>query len=66
MYAFFLVYVEQGRSTTATTLTFTIATGGTWKVKVTQIECWKQVFLDRNQSGYFLILSRKHTEFYKF
>ena len=47
---FLLVYVEQGRATTATTLTFTIATGGTWKVKVTQIECWKQVLLERNQS----------------
>jgi len=33
------LYVEQGRSTTPTTLTFTIATGGTWKIKVTQIEC---------------------------
>ena len=41
---FLPVYVEQGRSTTATTLTFTIATGGTWKVKVSQIECSKQVF----------------------
>ena len=36
-----LVYIEQGRSTTATTLTFTTAstTGITWKAKVTQIEC---------------------------
>merc|ERR1740129_2372488 len=35
------VYVEQGRSTTATTLTFTTAStsGITWKTKVTQIEC---------------------------
>jgi len=33
------MYVEQGRSSTASTLTFTIATGGTWKIKVTQIEC---------------------------
>jgi len=33
------LYVEQGRSTTPTTLTFTIATGGTWKIKVSQIEC---------------------------
>jgi len=35
------VYVEQGRSTTATTLTFTTAStsGVTWKTKVTQIEC---------------------------
>ena len=39
--AFFLVYVEQGRSTTATTLTFTTAStsGITWKAKVSQIEC---------------------------
>ena len=38
---FFLVYVEQGRSTTATTLTFTTAStsGITWKAKVSQIEC---------------------------
>ena len=37
----FLVYVEQGRSTTATTLTFTTAStsGITWKAKVSQIEC---------------------------
>merc|ERR1711971_448202 len=35
------VYVEQGRSTTATTLTFTTAStsGITWKAKVSQIEC---------------------------
>ena len=39
--SFFLVYVEQGRSTTATTLTFTTAStsGITWKAKVSQIEC---------------------------
>ena len=37
----FLVYVEQGRSTTATTLTFTTAStsGITWKAKISQIEC---------------------------
>ena len=37
----YLVYVENGRSTTATTLTFTTAStsGITWKAKVTQIEC---------------------------
>jgi len=33
------IYIEQGRSLTATTLTFTIATGGTWNIKVSQIEC---------------------------
>merc|ERR1711997_1141453 len=33
------MYIEQGRSSTASTLTFTIVTGGTWKIKVTQIEC---------------------------
>ena len=35
----FLVYVEQGRSTTATTLTFTTAStsGITWKAKVSQV-----------------------------
>jgi len=35
------VYIEQGRSTTATTLTFTTAStsGITWRAKVTQIEC---------------------------
>ena len=33
--------MEQGRSTTATTLTFEVAstTGITWKTKITQIEC---------------------------
>ena len=41
----FLVYVEQGRSTTSTTLTFTTAStsGITWKAKVTQIECYRWV-----------------------
>jgi len=34
------IYVENARSTSATTLTFTIATGGTWKIKVSQIECY--------------------------
>jgi hypothetical protein len=33
------LYVEQGRSSTATTIAFTIVTGGTWKIKVSQIEC---------------------------
>jgi len=33
------IYVENARSTTATTLSFTIATGGTWKIKIAQIEC---------------------------
>ena len=36
---FYLVYAEQARSTTSTTLAFTIGSGGTWKIKVTQIEC---------------------------
>ena len=36
---FIPVYLENARSTTATTLAFTIATGGTWKIKVAQIEC---------------------------
>ena len=38
-YAFFLVYIEQGRSTTATTLKFATGTagGGSWKMKVSQI-----------------------------
>lgn len=34
------VYIENARLSTSTTLTFTIATGGTWKTKVTQIECY--------------------------
>ena len=40
-----LVYIEQGRSTTSTTLTFTTAStsGITWKAKVTQIECYRWV-----------------------
>jgi len=33
------IYVETGRSTSTQTLTFTIATGGTWRIKVQQIEC---------------------------
>ena len=36
---FIPVYLENARSTTATTLAFTIVTGGTWKIKVAQIEC---------------------------
>ena len=36
-----LVYFETGTSTTATTLAFTIATtgGGSWRIKISQIEC---------------------------
>ena len=33
------MYFEQGRSTTTSTVSFTIATGGTWKIKISQIEC---------------------------
>merc|ERR1719273_1792576 len=33
------LYVSTGRSTTAATLKFTIVTGGTWKIRVCQIEC---------------------------
>ena len=33
------LYIETGRSTSTQTLTFTIATGGTWRIKVLQIEC---------------------------
>jgi len=33
------IYIENARSTSTTTLAFTIATGGTWKIKVAQIEC---------------------------
>ena len=38
---FFSVYFETGSSTTASTLAFTIATtgGGSWRIKVSQIEC---------------------------
>merc|ERR1712223_1725410 len=35
----FHIYIENARSTTASTLAFTIVTGGTWKIKVSQIEC---------------------------
>ena len=47
-----LVYVEQGRSTTATTLTFTTAStsGITWKTKVTQIECSRWVSISIHYS----------------
>jgi len=33
------VYVENGRSTSATTFAFTQSTAGTWNIKVSQIEC---------------------------
>merc|ERR1711981_761487 len=33
------IYIENARSTSTTTLAFTIATGGTWKIRVAQIEC---------------------------
>ena len=33
------VYFENARYTTTSTLTFTIVTGGTWKIKISQIEC---------------------------
>lgn len=36
------VYVDSGRASTATTLKFTLASSAsnTWRIKVTQIECW--------------------------
>ena len=42
MNIFMLVYVENARATTTTSLTFTIGTTtttATWNVKVSQIEC---------------------------
>jgi len=51
------IYVEQGRSTTATTLTFTIATGGTWKMKVTQIECYNLARANPDCNQWFTGLS---------
>ena len=39
MFHNFSVYIDQARSTSDTSLTFNIATGGTWKFKVSQIEC---------------------------
>ena len=33
------MYFENARATTTSTLQFTIATGGTWKIKIAQIEC---------------------------
>jgi len=35
----FHLYFENARSTSTSTLQFTIVTGGTWKIKVGQIEC---------------------------
>jgi len=36
------VYIDSGRATTAATLKFTLATSesNSWRIKVTQIECW--------------------------
>lgn len=34
------IYLETGRSTSAQTLTFTIASSGTWKAKIIQLECY--------------------------
>ena len=34
------IYLETARATADQTLSFTIATGGTWRMKVSQIECW--------------------------
>ena len=51
-----LVYIEAGRSTTSTTLTFTTAStsGITWKAKVTQIECYRWVLsIPFLKSNYF-------------
>lgn len=47
----FHIYLENARSTTATTLAFTIVTGGTWKIKVSQIECssYARAYLDCDQ-----------------
>ena len=35
----FSVYIENGRSTAASTFSFNQATGGLWSIKVSQIEC---------------------------
>merc|ERR1712241_47828 len=34
------IYFENARSTATSTVTFTIVTGGTWKIKISQIECY--------------------------
>jgi len=53
------VYVEQGRSTTSTTLTFTTAStsGITWLAKVTQIECSSLARADPDCNQWFTGLS---------
>ena len=50
-----LVYFETGSATTATTLAFTIATtgGGSWRIKITQIECQNRARAPFDCAQYF-------------
>ena len=50
-----LVYFETGSATTATTLAFTIATtgGGSWRIKITQIECQNKARAPFDCAQYF-------------
>merc|ERR1712008_359216 len=60
------VYVEQGRSTTSTTLTFTTAStsGITWKAKVTQIECSSLARADPDCNQWFTGISGTVQSYY--
>lgn len=39
---YFPVYVDNGRSTTETSLTFMVQVGASWRIKISQIECDSQ------------------------
>jgi len=49
------VYIDSGRASTAATLKFTLATSASnsWRIKVTQIECWNPVKAPQGCLQYF-------------
>jgi len=49
------VYIDSGRASTAATLKFTLATSeaNTWRIKVTQIECWNPTKAPQGCLQYF-------------
>jgi len=49
------VYIDSGRASTAATLKFTLASSlsNTWRIKVTQIECWSPVKAPQGCLQYF-------------
>jgi len=60
------VYIDSGRASTAATLKFTLATSesNSWRIKVTQIECWNPVRAPTGCLQYFYGDTRHTVESY--